>query len=280
MAETRAKRGGEARGLRLVRSWSAADGVIFQTGVIERDLSLLKLSNSDEYLRAVVLSAAEQSASDSSLIDSIELYHLAGSYDKVVESVNRALGGSLASAGTSGSAAGGSGSASERLKTSGAEVGLSGAFGGAEDLYGLAQRVYSVYERDMGKRSKVSKGGWETLGTLLRLKQGMAEFAADRPDLALEVGETISQSQDTSQDLPFHNPQPTNHSPTTRAPWYQASDPTSRSPITNVSCRPSNPPISSRSTRTPRQSRATLLGSRHCWTNQSSPTSTASSSRR
>ncbi|GFZ43143.1 hypothetical protein JCM24511_00862 [Saitozyma sp. JCM 24511] len=176
------------------RSWSKllgsvrADGTK-ETGVIERDLSLLKLSNSDEYLRAVVLSAAEQSASDSSLIDSIELYHLAGSYDKVVESVNRALGHSLASAGTgsrSGSG-GGSGSGTERLKTSGAEVGLSGAFGGAEDLYGLAQRVYSVYEKDMGKRSKVSKGGWETLGTLLRLKQGMAEFAADRPDLALET---------------------------------------------------------------------------------------------
>jgi nuclear pore complex protein Nup93 len=165
--------------------------VLFQTGVIERDLSLLKLSNSDEYLRAVVLSAAEQSASDSSLIDSIELFHLAGSYDKVVESVNRALGHSLASAG---SGAGGTASSagSERLKTSGAEVGLSGAFGGAEDLYGLAQRVYSVYEKDMGKRSKVSKGGWETLGTLLRLKQGMAEFAADRPDLALEVGKRFT----------------------------------------------------------------------------------------
>lgn len=182
--------------------------------MIERDLSLLKLSNSDEYLRAVVLSAAEQSASDSSLIDSIELYHLAGSYDKVVESVNRALGHSLASAGTgsrSGSG-GGSGSGTERLKTSGAEVGLSGAFGGAEDLYGLAQRVYSVYEKDMGKRSKVSKGGWETLGTLLRLKQGMAEFAADRPDLALEVSEGSTVTvQVHSAHFTVRSPSPTVH---------------------------------------------------------------------
>jgi nuclear pore complex protein Nup93 len=147
-----------------------------QTGVIERDLSLLKLSNSDEYLRAVVLAAADQSASDSSLVDSIELYHLAGAYEKVVESVNRVLGHSLAS------------TSQEPLRSDASAVGLSGAFGGAADLFALAQRVHAVYEKDVVKRSKVAKGTWETLGTLLLLKRAMTEFASDRPDLALDVG--------------------------------------------------------------------------------------------
>jgi len=143
--------------------------------VIERDLRLLKLYDEAEYLRAVVLAAADHSAVDSSLTDSIELYHLAGAYGKVVESVNRALGQSLAQ------------TAPQPLKSDAEILGLSGAFGGASDVYGLAQRVHSVYEKDFRKRTRVSKGTWETLGTLLQLKHALAQFAFDRPDLALEV---------------------------------------------------------------------------------------------
>ena len=144
-------------------------------GLIERDLRLLKLSDESEYLRAVVLSAADQSAVDASLTDSIELYHLAGAYDKVVESVNRALGHSLGQ------------TAAQPLSSEAKSLGLSGAFGGAQDLFGLAQRVYAVYEKDFAKRTKVQKGAWETLGILLQLKQALSQFSADRPDLALEV---------------------------------------------------------------------------------------------
>ncbi|EIW72690.1 hypothetical protein TREMEDRAFT_70789 [Tremella mesenterica DSM 1558] len=144
-----------------------------ETGAIERDLHLLKLNDEADYLRQVVLSAADQSALDASLADSIELYHLAGAYDKVVETVNRALGHSL-------------GQASQPVKA-GSELGLTSAFGGAQDLYSLAQKVWQVYEKDFGKRTRVSKAHWETLSVLLRLKLGLAQFAADRPDLALET---------------------------------------------------------------------------------------------
>jgi len=143
--------------------------------VIERDLRLLKLSDESEYLRAVVLAAADQSTIDSSLTDSIELYHLAGAIDKVVESVNRALGHSLSQ------------TAPQPLNSDAQNLGLSGAFGGVSDLYGLAQRVHAVYEKDVGKRTRVSKIAWETLGTLLLLKLALSQFAHDRPDLALEV---------------------------------------------------------------------------------------------
>jgi nuclear pore complex protein Nup93 len=128
-----------------------------------------------------VLSAANQSALDASLTDSIELYHLAGAYDKVVETVNRALGHSL-SMSTSSATSG------EKISSS-LGLGTGGAFGGlGDDLYGLAGRVWGMYEKDFGKRNGVSRGGWETLGMLLRLKKALSEYAAQRPDLALEVG--------------------------------------------------------------------------------------------
>lgn len=140
------------------------------------------MSNESEYLRAVVLAAADQSAIDASLTDSIELYHLAGAYDKVVETVNRALGHSLSQ------------TAPQPIYSDAESLGLSGAFGGASDLYGLAQRVHLVYEKDFGKRTRVSKVAWETLGTLLLLKLALSQFTQDRPDHALEVSRSVFNS--------------------------------------------------------------------------------------
>ncbi|ORY20676.1 Nup93/Nic96-domain-containing protein [Naematelia encephala] len=161
------------------KSWSKLLGSVRadgskETGVIERDLGLLRLSNTADYLHRIVLSAADQSSLDSSLIDSIELYHLAGSYNKVVESANRALGQTL-------------GSDAQPLKSEAGAVGLSGAFGGANDVYSLAKRVHEVYERDLARRSKVSVEQWTTLEVLLQLKLALAQFAEGRPDLALDT---------------------------------------------------------------------------------------------
>ncbi|WVQ97122.1 hypothetical protein IAU59_004232 [Kwoniella sp. CBS 9459] len=162
------------------RSWSKLLGSVRadgskETGIIERDLQLLKLADEQDYLRQVVLSAAEQSSLDASLTDSIELYHLAGAYDQVVEAVNRSLGHSLGQ------------SSSQPLSSDAQTIGLSGAFGGVNDVYGLAQRVHDVYEKDFAKRTRVSKIHWETLEVLLQLKLALSQFAADRPDLALET---------------------------------------------------------------------------------------------
>ena len=147
-------------------------------------MSLLRLSDSSDYLRHVVLSAADQTALDASLIDSIELYHLAGAYDKVVETVNRALGASLSLPSSGGGSKLG--------------LGMSGAFGGVQDLPDLAQRVYHVYENDFAKRSKVQRGAFETLGVLLQLKLGLSQFGEDRPDLALEVSPTLPMTRSLS----------------------------------------------------------------------------------
>lgn len=217
------------------RSWSRLLGSVRsdggkETGMIERDLKLLKLEDEQDYLRQVVLAAADQSSLDSSLTDSIELYHLAGSYDKVVETVNRALGHSLSQ--TAGTAP---------LPSDAAQIGLTGAFGGAPDLYSLAQKVHAVYERDFGKRTRVSSLHWETLETLLQLKLALAQFAADRPDLALEVSELICDLDEAAAD---------------------------------INNRHSRPLTSSRLTTTLHPSHATRKSSETCWTNLSSPTLT------
>lgn len=149
--------------------------LILQPGLIERDLALLGVNAKDEYFKHIVLSAAEQSSLDSNLVDSIELYHLAGASEKVIETVNRALGASLSLP-----------SGAPPVHQSNG-LGISGAFGGAGDLYSLAQRVHAVYERDFATRNRVVKGSWETLGLLLKLKLALEQFTNDRPDLALEV---------------------------------------------------------------------------------------------
>lgn len=150
-----------------------ADGTK-ETGPIERDLALLNLSDEDDYLREVVLAAADQAANDASLAESVELYHLAGAYDKVVEVVTRALGHSL------------SGSSPHFERTS-APVSLSGAFGGATDLDALASAVYKVYGSDMMKRGRVLDRNWDVLEVLLKLRAGLEQYAAKRPDLALQT---------------------------------------------------------------------------------------------
>lgn len=148
--------------------------------MIERDIQLLHLPNNADSLHAVILSAAEQSNVDASLVDSVELYHLAGATEKVVDSVTRALALSLSQYSSSGSSSLGI--------SSGQRLGLSGVFGGVDGVYTLAQRVMGIYERDLGnKRGEVESGKWELLEVLMRLKKGMGEFEADRPDLALEV---------------------------------------------------------------------------------------------
>lgn len=146
----------------------------FQPGLIEKDLALLGVNAQEEYFKQIVLNAAEQSSLDSNLVDSIELYYLAGASEKVIETVNRALGSSLSLPTAAASVQQGNG------------LGISGAFGGAGDLYSLAQRVHAVYEGEVAANGEI-KAAWETLGTLLKLKLALLQFSEERLDLALEV---------------------------------------------------------------------------------------------
>ena len=52
--------------------------------MIERDLSLIKLSNHREYLETIVKQAAERAFRERRLRDAIRLFNIAEEYDRVI----------------------------------------------------------------------------------------------------------------------------------------------------------------------------------------------------
>jgi len=149
-----------------------------QPGVIQADLPLLKLAGDQDYLRQVVLSAADQSVlddtSEDSIKDSIRLYLLAGSYEQAVETVNRAMGYSLVQ------------SVPQSTQNS-AQLGFDDVFEGCQDIFDIAARLKWLYDKDYTKRSKVENRSWETMSTLVTLKQALRAFDGNDPAEALKI---------------------------------------------------------------------------------------------
>lgn len=155
----------------------ARDGSI-KPGAIQNDLPLLKLSGDQDYLRQVVLSAADQSVlddtSEDSIKDSIRLYLLAGSYDQAVETINRAMGHSLVQS-------------TPQSMASEAQLGFDDVFEGCRDVFDIASRLKWLYDKDYTKRSKVETRAWDTMSTLVTLKQALRAFDANDPADALKI---------------------------------------------------------------------------------------------
>jgi nuclear pore complex protein Nup93 len=116
--------------------------------VIQGDLPLLKLAGDQDYLRQVVVSAADQSilddTSEDSIKDSIRLYILAGSYEQAVDTVNRAMGHSLTQ------------SAPQSTQDT-ANFGFDDVFEECRDIFDIAARLKWLYDKDYTKRSKVEQ---------------------------------------------------------------------------------------------------------------------------
>ena len=108
-------------------------------------------------------------------MDSIELYHLAGSHERVIDAVTRALAHSLSLHG------------SARSIQLGERLGLKGAFGGSQDILQLVDNVLGVYQKDLAARQTIEQSKWDALGVLMTLKRAMSDYAADRLESALDV---------------------------------------------------------------------------------------------
>lgn len=67
-----------------------ADGTRIK-GVIEQRLSLIKLVDQEEFLRTITVQAAAVADDKGLTTDAVLLYHLAEDYDRVIETINRAL---------------------------------------------------------------------------------------------------------------------------------------------------------------------------------------------
>jgi hypothetical protein len=71
-----------------------------QPSVLARDVKLVKVRNPEETVRDLIARLAASAPSDLPLNDRIELYKLAGSYDKIMEAINKQLSDSLDQTGT------------------------------------------------------------------------------------------------------------------------------------------------------------------------------------
>lgn len=67
-----------------------ADGTRIK-GAIEQRLSLIKLVDQEEFLRTITVQAAAVADDKGLTTDAVLLYHLAEDYDRVIETINRAL---------------------------------------------------------------------------------------------------------------------------------------------------------------------------------------------
>jgi len=136
-------------------------------GMIERDLSLIKLSNHREYLETIVKQAAERAFRERRLRDAIRLFNIAEEYDRVIAVINMELGSSLFQPGSK------PGSSRMDEEMEGTGVGLKGAtvsLTASEDIVAVANNVLAHYDRTSTISSRITRKNRDTCALLLRLK--------------------------------------------------------------------------------------------------------------
>lgn len=134
-----------------------------QTGVIERDLKLLKLdANPTDFAEHILKRAARQSEREKRVNEAIRLYHLAGEHQTVVECLARALGDQVSE--PTGGASG-----------QGPDEG--------EELANTAKEVLGHYERT----NRASGKAREAVVKLVRIRDARVAKEQGLPERALEV---------------------------------------------------------------------------------------------
>ncbi|PLW28857.1 hypothetical protein PCASD_20063 [Puccinia coronata f. sp. avenae] len=136
-------------------------------GMIERDLSLIKLSNHREYLETIVKQAAERAFRERRLRDAIRLFNIAEEYDRVIAVINIELASSLFQPGSK--------QASSRIKDdmNGSGVRPKGAtvsLTASKDIAAVANNVLAHYDRTSTISSHITRKNRNTCALLLRLK--------------------------------------------------------------------------------------------------------------
>jgi nuclear pore complex protein Nup93 len=136
--------------------------------MLERDLKLLKLKDSQSYLLDIVKTAAQRADQEKRFNDAILLYNLAEEYDSVVRILNLELGAAL----------------SRPSATSASAVNLSNH---SDDIVTKAREILEHYDRMSGTTGKVGRKNRETCEVLLRLKEAMGLFEEGKIEFALAV---------------------------------------------------------------------------------------------
>ncbi|CEH18438.1 Cullins [Ceraceosorus bombacis] len=156
-------------------------------GLIERNLSLIGLSDSRQFLQDIVCEAASQSDREHRVRDAILLYNLAEEYNTVIEVLNRDLGATLfeisplpASSQTLEVGAG-------RKTIAAADSGLADAMDTAQ----LAKAIVANYERQEYILRSINPAKRETIKVLLALKDAVNLFHAGELEKSLNTVESL-----------------------------------------------------------------------------------------
>lgn len=176
-------------------------------GVIEQRLSLIHLSDQEEFLKAVTLQAASVADDNGRTTDAVLLYHLAEDYDNVISIINRTLSKAVATdigepelrlqplkprsandkqqqqqQQQQESASGGnSGGVAEN------DPGSSFSLAAVQDPAALARNMIQLYQSRSLYFSRIRPVNRETCGTLLQLSEARALVAQSQWAPALDV---------------------------------------------------------------------------------------------
>lgn len=150
--------------------------------MIERDLSLIKLSDQRDYLETIVKQAAERAFRERRLRDAIRLFNIAEEYDRVIAVLNIELGNSLSQpTGTDVSMDDGVGK--------GATISLTAS----EDIVTVANNIVAHYDRTSTISGRISRKNRDTCALLLKLKTVLNLHEKGRNEQALAVSQTHGQ---------------------------------------------------------------------------------------
>jgi nuclear pore complex protein Nup93 len=165
-----------------------ADGVRI-AGAIEARLKLLRLSDTDEFLRTITIQAASVANDNGRTTDAVLLYHLAEDYDNVITIINRALSEAVAID---------IGQDTLRLqplkprvqaqeKNAQAVPGSSLSLTTVDDPAELARNMIGLYNRNALYFEKIKPQNRETCGVLLRMNEAKDLVAQQQWASALDV---------------------------------------------------------------------------------------------
>lgn len=167
-------------------------------GLIEKRISLIKLVDQDEFLKAITMQAAAVAEDKGLIADAVLLYHLAEDYDRVIDIINGALSDSVAVE---------LGDPALRLQPlrprshpagnnpgmesySPAEPGSSLSLTAVEDPVVLAKNMIGLYNMNAMYYQRIRPVNRDTCGLLLRMMEAKEEVQAGKWTSALDVSLT------------------------------------------------------------------------------------------
>ena len=145
-------------------------------GLIERNLKLIHLQDSRDFLTNIVGTAAVQSENDNRTRDAILLYNIAEEYDRVIDVINRELSMSLIEPG---------------IQLSAPAMAESTSLAEVEDITHLARAILDNYEKHNHIQRSISPRKRETCRILLTLKSCFQLFSTSEWEKALNTLESL-----------------------------------------------------------------------------------------